>query len=70
MRQGQKIPELFTLSVEHRDSDLWVVTSPEVRGLLVAKSTMDEALGSVGHVLRCLEAAANGTEAPAEAITH
>lgn len=64
MRRGQKIPELFTLSVEHRASDLWVITSPEVRGLLVAKSSMDEALGSVGHVLRSLEAAANDTPMP------
>jgi len=43
-------PTKFTLTVE-RDTGLWVVTSPEIPGLLVAEPVLREALEAVRQAI-------------------
>lgn len=47
----------FTLEVEKTDNGLWLITSPELTGLLVARHDLDAALGAVGHNARAILAA-------------
>lgn len=52
-----KIPDKFSLTVEQEDG-LWYVTSPDVRGLLVAEKRLFDALRSVPSSLQALAEAA------------
>lgn len=47
----------FTLEVEKTDNGLWLITSPEMIGLLVARHDLDSALGAVVHNARAILAA-------------
>lgn len=50
-------PDLFSISVERRDADLWVITSPQIRGLLVAEASLTAAMTAAGQALVDLEMA-------------
>lgn len=48
------MPRTFTLVVEYGDAGLWYVTSPELKGLLVAESTPWKAIRAVPDALHDL----------------
>ncbi len=41
----------FTLIVEKGETDLWFVTSPEIRGLLVSEPKLGDALAAVPQAI-------------------
>ena len=51
-------PSKFSLSVERKDTGLWVVTSPEIPGLLVGDHVLMDALEEVPRSLAALRLAA------------
>ena len=62
------MPEEFTLKIE-LDTGLWIVTSPEIRGLMVADADMHEALSAVVPAMKDLEREARKAEkAPDRAV--
>jgi hypothetical protein len=57
MRKGDKIPKTFTLKVENSKTGLWMVTSPEIHGLLVADSDMRGAIREVPDAITAMQEA-------------
>lgn len=46
------------VKIEHGDAGLWYATSPDIKGLLVAKKTRDACVGAVPDAVRDLAEAA------------
>lgn len=57
MRKGETIPKKFTLEVINSAAGLWVVTSPEIHGLLVADTDMRSAIREVPDAIRAMQEA-------------
>lgn len=57
MRKGDRIPETFSLKVENTATGLWVVTSPDIHGLLVADTNMANAIREVPFAIEAMQEA-------------
>lgn len=57
MRKGEELPKVFTLKVENSLAGLWIVTSPEVHGLLVADTDMAAAVHRVPAAIEAMQEA-------------
>lgn len=49
----------MTIVIEEGESGLWFATSPDVKGLLVAEKSFDEAILAVPQALKDLREAVN-----------
>jgi predicted RNase H-like HicB family nuclease len=51
-------PDTFTLKIEKGNAGLWYASSPEIKGLFLAKRTISELLAEVPKCLAALAEAA------------